>query len=374
MHKILQTLQTWQRAGQKVAIARVVKVWGSAPRPLGSAMVISETGEFAGSVSGGCVESAVLSEAEDVIQSGTPKLASFGVADEKAWSLGLSCGGEIDVFIQPLPDSQTGETQGQLESREETRREAARVIDALEQSLAADRFVTLATLLTGRDAGRQMLTWAGGQSVGNLGTPRINQRASVFAERCFQTTESARKSFEYRGDEVEVFFHVFPPRPKLILVGAVHAALSILPHARSLGFETTVIDPRSAFATAERFAEADRLLREDPASALNDTTIDKNTYLVVLSHDPKVDLPALEAALRSRARYVGALGSRKTHRRRVERLAEAGFAPEALARIHSPVGLDIGARTADEIAISILAEIVAVRRGASIGNREDSPS
>ncbi|MEE8277262.1 MAG: XdhC family protein [Thermoanaerobaculia bacterium] len=237
------------------------------------------------------------------------------------------------------------------------------IFERLRRGLEQNELFALATVVAGPGVGNQILVWPGGQFLGDLGAPRLNQRASIYAEQAIPEFGSARKSFRQDGDAVDVFFEVFAPPPKLILVGAVHVAISLIAFAKLLGFRSVVIDPRTAFATAERFADADRLILEWPAEALEDEGINENTYLAVLSHDLKIDLPALEVALRSRARYIGALGSKKTHAKRVAALKEAGFGDEELGRIHSPIGLPLGGRHAEEIALAIIAQVVAARYG-----------
>ena len=191
----------------------------------------------------------------------------------------------------------------------------------------------------------------------------MNQRAALYGEQIAQSFESGRKSFTLDGDKLDLFFEVLPPAPELIIVGAVHVALPLISFAKTLGFSTTVIDPRKAFATPERFESSDRLIHAWPKEALAELTLHAATHFVVLSHDLKIDLPALEIALRSPARYIGALGSKKTHQKRVTALQEAGFSDQEIARIHAPIGLNLGGRRAQEIALAIMAQIVAVDHG-----------
>ena len=220
------------------------------------------------------------------------------------------------------------------------------IYERLRQGVEAHELFALATVVEGPGLGNQILVWPDGELLGDLGAPPLNQRAADFAEEVIPEFTSIRKTFEEDGEPVDVFFEVFPPPPKLILVGAVHVAIPLTTIARVLGFRTVIIDPRTAFATPERFAEADRLIPEWPAEALEEEGINENTYLAVLSHDLKIDLPALEVALRSPARYVGALGSKKTHAKRVAALEEAGFSDEEIGRIRSPIGLPLGGRRA----------------------------
>jgi xanthine dehydrogenase accessory factor len=239
----------------------------------------------------------------------------------------------------------------------------ARLFDELRACLARRELVAVATVLEGPGIGNQLLIWPGEQVLGDLGSPRLNQRAALFAEKAFQDFGGKRKALRTDEGRVEVFFDVYPPPPKLILVGAVHVAIRLIDLARQLGFYTVVIDPRTAFATAERFAAADELHQAWPQEVLPTIGLDAGTYLAALSHDLKIDLPALVLALGSPARYVGALGSPRTHEKRVAALREAGLSEPQIARIRAPIGLDLGGRRAEEIALSILAEMVAASHG-----------
>jgi xanthine dehydrogenase accessory factor len=233
----------------------------------------------------------------------------------------------------------------------------------LESCLASGQLVVLATVVEGSGVGRQLLIWPGGQTLGDLGSPRLNQQVALYGEQIAPTFESGRKGFSLGSDSLDVFFEVLPPSPELIIVGAVHAAIPLIGFAKTLGFRTIVIDPRGAFATPERFAAADLLINSWPREALVDVGLHEASHVVVLSHDLKIDLPALEVALRSPARYIGALGSKKTHKKRVAALQEGGFTEAEIARIHAPIGLNLGGRKAEEIALSIIAQVVAVDHG-----------
>ena len=221
----------------------------------------------------------------------------------------------------------------------------------------------MATIVSGRGLGNQLLIWPAEQTLGDLGAPRLNQRAALFAEKAFQSFDSRRKSFEHQGEPIELFLDVHAPPERLVIVGAVHTAIHLVDLARILGLRTTVIDPRTAFATPERFARADELIAAWPAEALAGVTLNESTYFVTLSHDFKIDLPALEIALASPARYIGALGSSRTHKKRVDELLALGVAAEQIERSRAPVGLDLGGRRAEEIALSIAAQIQAARHG-----------
>lgn len=235
----------------------------------------------------------------------------------------------------------------------------------LAASLEDRQELVVATVVSGTGVGRQLLIWPRGETLGDLGSPRLNQRAALYAEQILPERRSGRKSFRWNGEEADVFFDVYAAPPELIVVGAGHVAVPLVEMARILGFRTVVIDPRGIFATRERFPLADRVLTQWPLEALEAVGIDAGSYLAILSHDPKIDLPALEVALRSPARYIGVLGSKKTHARRLRVLEEMGFEARELDRIHAPVGLDLGGRRPEEIALAILAQIVAVDHGRS---------
>lgn len=343
MREVLADIDRWREAGEKVALATVVKVWGSAPRPPGAKMAVSASGQVAGSVSGGCVEGAVVEAALEVLADGVPRLLRFGVSDETAWSVGLSCGGEIEVFVEPWPD----EPEAPLAAA------AARV--------RGNRLCGLATLL-GQSPGAHLHLTADGPGAGSLGTPERDGALHTQSRDLLLSLRSTRIDL---ADGSEVFVDVVPPPRKLVIVGAVHTAVALVSLARTLGFLTLVVDPRGIFASPERFAHADRLIAAWPQDAFLEIGLDEATAVAALSHDLKLDVPALKLALASPAPYVGALGSKKTHAKRLAALREAGIDEADLARIHSPIGLDLGGRSPEEIALSILAEIVAVLNGAT---------
>jgi len=344
MRDVLQDIEPWRRDGKRIAVATVVKVWGSAPRPLGSKMAVSDAGDMAGSVSGGCVEGAVYEEAQGVMERGEPKLVHFGVSDDQAWAVGLSCGGQIDVFIEPLG-------------------ERTAIYDKLKESIEEERLVALATVVAGPGLGEQMLLWPDGSFLGDVGPRELEKHVEDLVAELFGSFASERRTFDVTGEEVEVFVEVHPPRPKLIIVGAVHVAIPLVTFAKALGLRTIVVDPRTAFATRDRFPHADELDSRWPDEALEAIGVNENTFVALLSHDLKLDVPALEIVLRRPARYVGALGSKKTHAKRVAALLERGISDDAIARIHNPIGLDLGGRKAEEIAVAVIAEMVAVSHG-----------
>ena len=346
MREILRDVERWRRDGQRVALATVVSVWGSAPRQPGSKMAVSSTGEIAGSVSGGCVEGAVAERAFEVLETGAPVLVRFGVTDEQAWEVGLTCGGTIEIFVEPQ----------EVPARTD-------VYSELKRSIDEDRLVALATVVDGADAGRRMLFWPAGRSLGRLGASEVEKSARDLAGELFSSLASRRARVETADGEVDLFVEVHPPRPTVVIVGAVHIAIPLVTLVGTLGFRTVVIDPRSTFATPERFGHADELVTEWPDEAFRRIGLNESSYVAVLAHDLKIEQPALTAALRSPARYVGVLGSRKTHAKRVQALVAGGLTQGEIDRLHAPIGLDLGGRSPEEIAMSIAAEIVAARNG-----------
>jgi len=336
---IFSPIRRWLAQGERVALVTVVKVYGSAPRPLGSVMLVSESGHMSGSVSGGCVESAVVQEAMHVLRSGQARLIAYGISDEQARGVGLACGGTIQVFLSP------------------------HLSDTLLKAVEQGRMVARVDILAGPGAGRSMLVWNDGTREGTLGADNLDAHLSALAMTAMHARRPERLRLDWDEATLDVFINVFPPPDTLVVVGAVHIAIPLLHMANALGWRTVVVDPRAAFATAERFAHADEIVRAWPQEALPRLGLNESTAVVTLSHDEKLDVPALQVALAHPVFYVGALGSRRTHARRVETLRALGTPEQAIARIHAPVGLDIGARTPEEIAVAILAQIVAVKNG-----------
>lgn len=327
---ILRQLQAWRDDGHDAALCMVVGTWGSAPRPVGGHMAVCDTGAFVGSVSGGCVEAAVVEEARGVMADARPRVVEYGVSDDEAWAVGLACGGRVRISVMPVgPSGLSDETLSEL-------------IEARE---AGDAVVLAASLTTGT---HELLRPLGGDVDHELAesatTALLTDRATLV---------------ESEGGEVLLRPHNRPVR--VIIVGAAHVSQSLVPLVKTAGFETVVVDPRTAFATEERFPGV-RLVRAWPADALAALGLNHRTAVVTVTHDPKLDDPALLAALASDAFYIGALGSRRTHAARLARLKEQGAEEEALGRIHAPIGLNIGARTTEEIAVSIVAEIVQALR------------
>jgi xanthine dehydrogenase accessory factor len=313
----------WHRAGHGAALATVVETWGSAPRQAGSQLAISGNGEMTGSVSGGCVEGAVVTEALDALQDRKSRILTFGVSDETAFASGLACGGTIRVLVEPV-----GEGAEALPEAELAELVAAR---------AAPRPVALVTDTT---------TW----------TRRILTPGADVA------TDARLRSDLSGMEEDQRFIAIHNPPLRLIVVGAVHIAQPLLTIARECGYACTLIDPRAAFGSAERFP-GETIVDDWPDEALAALKPDARTAIVTLTHDPKLDDAAIRIALKSQAFYLGCLGSKKTHAKRLDRLAAEGFTPDDIAKIHAPVGLDIGAKTPAEIAVSVMAQITQTLRG-----------
>ncbi len=344
MHDVLDKLEAWRQQGQQIGIATVISTWGSSPRPVGAKLATTLRGDIAGSVSAGCVEGVVIEACHQAIQSGQPQVLKFGVADENAWEVGLACGGTIEVLVEPF---------SALSS----------VYETLRQHLVEHQPLALVSVLSGDSTqiNRKLLIYPDGRSAGNLDLPEF-QRQQVVTHALERLARGEGSTLQLEGGP-HLFIEVYPPVPRLIIVGAVHIAEVLVPMANLLGYETIVVDPRSAFATRERFPQASRIIREYPQRALPELGLDSSAYLVVLTHDPKLDNPSLYFGLTNPLRYVGALGSQRTNARRIERLRQMGVSEEQLAHLYAPIGLPLGGRSPAEIALSILAQITQVRYG-----------
>ncbi len=346
MRDILPEIERWQKAGEEIALATVIRASGSAPRSAGGKLAITPSGRMSGSVSGGCVEGAVYELALEILKSGQPQVTRYGISNELAWDVGLSCGGTIDVFVEPF--------QGGF-------RDA--INENLRQAINQEEEIVLATVVSGAAIGAKLLVYTDGRLTGSLGDQRLEDTVATDALELLGQGESHTSTYPNGDTEVDVFIERYLPPRRLVIVGAAHIAVPLVSFAHELGYHTTVIDARALFATRERFPHADELIVAWPDEALATLPLGPQTDIVLLAHDPKFETPALNIALRSRAAYIGAIGSRKTSVERKERLRKSGFSDEQIARIHGPVGLDIGAKSPAEIAISILAEIIAVRDG-----------
>ena len=337
MKDVLNDINQWRQENeQPIALATVVQTWGSAPRKVGAKMAMMPGGQISGSVSGGCVEGAVFETGTEVLETGKPQLLHFGVADDTAWEVGLACGGIIEVFVEPLNVPS---------------------FDLMKDIIEADRAGDSVTIIRGPadKLGQKLTIGREGQTVGTLG-----------AEWDALAVEAARSSTYPRRvqltDEVEVFVDTIRPSRTLIMVGGVHIAVALTSMAKMLGYNTIVVDPRRAFGSEARFPHVDTLIQAWPNKAFEQIEITPETAVAMLTHDPKIDDPALKVVLNSPAFYIGALGSSKTQAKRQERLREMGFSNEVIGRIHGPIGLDINASTPEEIALSVMAEIVKAQR------------
>jgi xanthine dehydrogenase accessory factor len=345
MKEVLPDIVRWKQAGKRVAVARVVGVEGSGPRDPGATMVVNEDGEVAGSVSGGCVESAVVTEALDVLAGGAPRVATFGYSDDQAFAVGLTCGGTVHVFIDPL--------------------------HPLHEAVATEDPVALATMVAGPNPGAKLLVGPNHAPQGTLGDADLDRvvlrDALAELESGFTVTRHYGPHGEARQDEVTVFIESFAPPPRMVIFGAVDFTAALARVAKVLGYRVTVCDARPVFATSARFPMADEVVVDWPDRHLAKVgkELGPRDVICVLTHDPKFDVPALVAALDTKAGYIGAMGSRRTTAERNDRLRETGVTDEQLARVCAPIGMDLGARTPEETAVSICAEVIALRAGAN---------
>ncbi len=344
---IAADVDRWREEGEDVVLATVVRTWGSGPRGPGAKMALTRDARITGSVSGGCVESAVVEQGREVLETGEPKLLRFGVTDETAWDVGLSCGGTIEIFLERLTDA---------------------TYDAFRSALRDERAIAKATVIQGEflgqtvvigDSGADDLTKKARRTTGESNPTPLGDAIAEAAGRALEAGRSGQVSV----DEHEVFVDVELPPPVLVMVGGVHVSVALTTMADALGYRTIVVDPRGVFGSDERFPHAGQLIRQWPDTALKELGLNRSTAVTTLTHDPKLDDPALEVALPSDAFYVGALGSKRTHEKRRKRLLERGVSEAELERLHAPIGLRIGSRSPEEIALSVMAEIVAARNG-----------
>ena len=341
MRDLLSDIAAWRAQGAPVAVATVTRTWGSAPRREGAKMAIAPGDRLSGSVSGGCVEGAVVEAALETIGTGRPQALRFGVADATAWEVGLACGGTVEVFVEALGPETFEAWQAAVSGR---------------RALASAMVIAGAPLL-----GARTFMDDGGAMWGVEGPPALRD-ALAAALRSGRPARFAAGGADY-------FIDVTAPPWELICIGAAHIAIPLSKIARVLGYRVTVIDPRAAFATPIRFPDVDALIVDWPGRALPGLAVPPTAAIAALTHDPKIDDPALEVALASRAFYIGALGSRRTHAARLERLRLRGIPEDALARIHGPIGLELGARDPAEIALAIMGQIVAERNGVGAAAR-----
>lgn len=335
MKDLLKKIQEWKSIKKKFAIASVTKTWGSSPRPIGSSMIISEDMEMAGSVSGGCVEAAVVKSALPLLQHGHGKLLSFGVTNDEAWEVGLSCGGKIEVYVEPFLGFEKNENK---------------IWKKLEDCIENNQGCILMTRLADGNS-QHILILSDGEIVGENENKAIQKEAL----RAFQE----RKTQVIEVEGVQYFAQIFPQQSQMLIIGAAHITVDLVQLAKMYNFQTIVIDPRGIFTSKTQFTiQPDFIFEKYPSEILYNFKLDAYTYAIVLSHDPKIDDNALEILLRSEVGYIGALGSRKTHAKRVSRLLEKGFSEKEIEKIHSPVGVDINAKTPKEIALSIMGEVI----------------
>jgi xanthine dehydrogenase accessory factor len=357
---ILNRITKWWEAGETFGLATVVSTYRSAPRDPGAALAVSsgDDHEVVGSVSGGCVEGAVYELGLEVCQTGTPVLQTYGVSDDDAFAVGLTCGGVIDIFVEPVDTPRFPELG-----------EVAAAVERGEP-------VAVATVIAGPGRiGARRVIWAAeaapanghGGASGTLGSQRLDAAADDDARGMLAQGLTGIRRYgahgERRGDELSVFVNSFAPAPRMLVFGAIDFAAAVARAGKFLGYHVTVCDARKVFATAARFPDADEVVVEWPHRFLAATEVDARTVICVLTHDPKFDVPLLEVALRTPAGYIGAMGSRRTHDDRLARLREAGLTKDELARLRSPIGLDLGARTPEETAVSIAAELIQLRWG-----------
>ncbi len=338
MREVLADIERWRARGERVALATVIATRKSAPRPVGAKLAVSEGGEMAGSVSGGCVENEVFGHACEVLGGAQPQLLKYGISDELALTVGLPCGGEIDVFVDAPNDE---------------------LLDRMKRVVETDERAVLFSVVEGEGLGSELLVTEAGE--------RIGEGPDETVARFDEVLREGRNKLIDLGDGRQVFAEVFGPPPRLLVIGAVDTAETLCHAAKLIGWRTIVADARAKFVTRERLPSADEVIVGWPEDALAQVKPDHQTAVVILTHDEKFDIPALKGALETEAFYIGALGSRRNQKLRRERLLEAGVPEAELDRIAGPSGLDIGADTPAETAISILGEILATRAKRSGG-------
>jgi xanthine dehydrogenase accessory factor len=351
---VLTELTRWWREGQPVGMATVVGTWRSAPRPAGAIMLVGADGTAVGSVSGGCVEGAVYELCQQAIETGIPKLQRYGISDDDAFEVGLTCGGIIDLWVEKVDQTVFPE------------------LDAVARSIQTAEPVAVVTCIEGPPdrLGRRLVVWPD-RRAGSLGSTRLDDAVADDGRGLLAGGRTGIVHYghdgERRGDELALFVASHAPRPRMLVFGAIDFAAAVARVGAFLGYQVTVCDARQVFATPKRFPDADEVVVDWPHRYLTGEVdggrVDARTVVCVLTHDPKFDVPVLEVALRQPFAYVGAMGSRRTHDDRMKRLREAGVPEDALSRLASPIGLDLGARTPEETAVSIAAEIIASQWG-----------
>lgn len=364
MKDLLNDLDAWRRDGRHIALARVVDVEGSGPRGPGASMAVDETGEVIGSVSGGCVESAVVTEALDVLEHGGARLVTFTASDADAFAVGLTCGGTVHLLIEEL-SSATWPPQGAGDRD---------MYELLAAELRAERPVALATVVAGPNAGAKLLWRPESGTTGSLGHPNLDRVVARDASGELNAGVTEVRHYgahgEAREGDVTVLVESFAPPPRMLVFGAVDFTGALVRAAKLLGYRVTVCDAREVFATKKRFPDADEVVVDWPDRLIERIQADTDVpdlsgrdAVCIFTHDTRFDVPAVRAALATDVGYIGVMGSRRTHDTRRERLVESGVSAAELARLHSPIGLDLGARTPEEVAVSVLAEIISTRTG-----------
>jgi xanthine dehydrogenase accessory factor len=358
MKELLEDISRWRTAGKQVALARVVGTDGSGPRDPGAAMAVNEDSEVIGSVSGGCVEGAVLTEGLKVLERGIPKLVTYGIADDDAFAVGLTCGGTIHIFIDDFNSE----------------------IDiAIGEALQSGEPAALATVIEGPGAGGKLLVRPEQPSIGSLGHAELDRVVERDALGELEAGRTGTRNYGVHGEArreegVKVFIESFALPPKMVIFGAIDFTAALARLGRVLGYNVTVCDARPVFATKKRFPMANEVVNEWPDRflAVVGKELGPRDAVCVLTHDPKFDVPAIMAAVQTKAGYIGVMGSRRTHEKRLDRLKEAGLDDDGFGRLMSPIGLDLGGRTPEETAVSICAEIIASRTGRALPSLRDT--
>ena len=358
MRDVLDELLEWWTNGQVTGMATVVSTWSSAPRTAGAAMLVGPDGSAVGSISGGCVESAAYEAATEVRDCGTTRRERWGIGDDDAASVGLTCGGTIEVFVESVDRWRFPE------------------FGEVAADIRAGRPVAVATVVSGPRTGAHLVLRVAATTLGSLGSARLDDAVREDALGMLVQGSSGVVRYgpdgERRGDDIEVFVASYAPKPRMIVFGAIDFAAAVARMGSFLGYRVTVCDARPVFATRKRFPEADEVVIEWPHRYLAGTDVDERTVVCVLTHDPKFDIPLLEVALRLPLAYVGAMGSRRTNDERLEALRDRGLEEHELKRLRAPIGLDLGARTPQETAVSVAAEIIGERWGGSLRPLTDS--
>jgi xanthine dehydrogenase accessory factor len=345
MREIIDQIIPWYQAGEPFTIATVTRTWSSSPRPVGATMAVSQSGEVIGSVSGGCVEGALYEASQEVLKTKTPQSVTYGVSDDSAFAVGLTCGGTLEIFIYLV----TKETFPNFEE--------------VANAIVSDKPICIATIISGAEQNLgERIVFTPKSLTGSFSSEGLTHSVSEDGKGLLEQGTPRVVKFgpngERRMDQVAVFVEAFAPAPQMLVFGAIDFAAAVARIGKFLGYQVTVCDARPLFATEKRFPEADKVVVSWPHKYLKEIEVDERTAICVLTHDPKFDVPLLELALKTKAGYIGAMGSRRTHNDRLEKLKLAGVSEAELSRLRSPIGLDLGARTPEETAVSIAAEII----------------